>query len=362
MRRVRRLEGTTNLRVLVTGGAGYIGSVLVRRLLAKGHEVTILDRLYWGTAPIEEVLPHVRVIHADIRQAEDAWFQGMDGVIHLAGLSNDPTANFDPEANWQMNAQATRDVAMAAKRAGVPRFVFGSSCSLYDGLPDGSVYDEEAPIMPRGPYAESKRYGEVALLELRDKDFSPVILRQGTVFGFSPRMRFDLVVNTFVKDALTQGRLLLHGGGWMRRPLVDVQDAADVQIAALEAPDEVAGGQIFNVVQDNYQIRELAMLVAGSVGLVRGHVALDTAPEPALVRNYRCSADKLRDRLGVTPTRSVLESVDNMVTVFGNLPAPTFAHPKYYNLDWMVLLNDVQAGLKPFDYVLRRGEATRSPE
>jgi nucleoside-diphosphate-sugar epimerase len=334
----------------------------VRRLLARGHEVTVLDRLYWGTGPIEEVLPHLRVIHADIREADDDWFEGMDGVIHLAGLSNDPTANFDPEANWQINAQATADIAAACKRAGVRRFVFGSSCSLYDGLPDGAIYDEKAPIMPRGPYAESKRFSEVALLEMAGRDFSPVILRQGTVFGFSPRMRFDLVVNTFVKDALTQGRLTLHGGGWMRRPLVDVQDAADAQIACLEAPDEVVGGEIFNVVQDNYQIRELAMLVAGSVGQVRGHVLLDEAPEPSLVRNYRCSGEKLKARLGVQPSRTVLESVDNLVKVFGNLPAPAFAHPRYYNLEWMVLLNDIHAGLRPFDYVLRRGERAAKGE
>ena len=355
------------MRVLVTGGGGYIGSVLVRRLLGKGHKVRVLDRFYWGTAPLEEVLPHIEVVHADIREVGDheaslEWFRDVDGVVHLAGLSNDPTANFDPEANWEMNARATADLAAASRNAGVRRFVFGSSCSLYDGLPDGATYDEEAPIAPRGPYAESKRFGEEALLEMAGADFCPVILRQGTVFGLSPRMRFDLVVNTFVKDALAQGKLMLHGGGWMWRPLVDVQDAADAQIACLEAREGDVRGQIFNVVQDNYQIRQLAMLVAGSVGLVRGNVALNVAPEPSLVRNYRCSADKLYRTLGVRPARGVLESVDNMVDVFGSLDAAKLAHPRYYNLEWMVLLNEVQAGLRPFDYVLRRGERTRIGE
>lgn len=344
------------MRVLVTGGAGYIGSVLVRRLLDRGHQVRIVDRLYWGLGPINDVLDQVEVIHADIREAQQEWFTAIDGVIHLAGLSNDPTANFDPEANWEMNAKATEDIAIACRNAGVRRFVFGSSCSLYDGLPDGAVYDEEAPIAPRGPYAESKRYGEEKLLEMAGKDFCPVILRQGTVFGASPRMRLDLVVNTFMKDALTQGKLLLHGGGWMYRPLVDVQDAADVQIACLEAAEENVSGQIFNVVQDNYQIRELAMLVAGSVGLVRGHVELTMAPEPPLVRNYRCSNEKLFQVLGVRPTRTVLKSVDEMVDTFGKLDAAKLAHPRFYNLDWMVLLNEAHANLRPFDYVLRRGE------
>ncbi len=322
----------------------------------------VLDRLYWGFTPLQDVIDRIEIVHADIRDARPEWFAGVDGVVHLAGLSNDPTANFDPEANWQMNATGTVAVAEAAREAGVRRFIFGSSCSLYDGLPDGSVYDEEAPIAPRGPYAESKRFGEEALLGMAGADFAPVILRQGTVFGDSPRMRFDLVVNTFVKDAITQGRLLLHGGGWMWRPLVEVQDAADAQIACLEANEEDVSGQIFNVVQNNYQIRELAMLVAGSVGLILGHVNLTIAPEPPLVRNYRCSNDKLFETLGVRPSRGVLEAVDSMVGLYGKLDAPAFANPRYYNLDWMVLLNEVHAGLRPFDYVLRRDEPARWSE
>jgi len=331
--------------------------VLTRKLLDRGHQVRILDRLYWGLGPIREVLPTVEVIHADIREARDEWFRDVDGVVHLAGLSNDPTANFDPQANWEMNAIATADLAAAARRNGVQRFVFGSSCSLYDGLPAGATYDEEAPIAPRGPYAESKRFGEIKLLEMAGPDFCPVVLRQGTVFGWSPRMRFDLVVNTFVKDALANGRLLLHGGGWMYRPLVDVTDAAAAQIASLEAPADDVRGQIINVVQANYQIRELAMLVAGSVGLVKGNVALDVAPEPPLVRNYRCSNQKLVQILGFTPRRTVLESVDHMVSVFTNQEKVDYAHPRYYNIDWMLLLSEVHAGLHPFDYVLRKDEA-----
>jgi len=344
------------LRVLVTGGGGYIGSVLVRQLLDRGHEVRVLDRLYWGVSSLTEVVPRIEIVHADIREVEDSWFEGIDGVVHLAGLSNDPTANFDPQANWEMNAEATVALARACRRSGVKRFIFGSSCSLYDGLPDGATYDEEAPIAPRGPYAESKRFGEIELLSMAGPDFSPVVLRQGTVFGWSPRMRFDLVVNTFVKDALSTGRLLLHGGGWMWRPLVDVTDAAGAQIAALEAHESAVSGEIINVVQDNYQVRELAMLVAGSVGLVRGNVRLDVAPEPALVRNYRCSNQKLLQVLGFRPRRTVLESVDHMVEAMTKAGITNFTHPRYYNIDWMLLLNEVHSGLHPFDYVLRRGE------
>ena len=346
------------MQVLVTGGAGYIGSVLVRRLLLRGHNVRVLDRLYWGLDPVREVIDNLEIIHADIRETQDEWFEGVDSVIHLAGLSNDPTANFDPAANWEMNATATAAVAASCRRSGVRRLVFGSSCSLYDGLPDGATYDEEAPISPRGPYAESKRFGEEALLDMAGDDFCPVILRQGTVYGFSPRMRFDLVVNTFVKDALARGQLRLHGGGSMWRPLVDVQDAADVQIACIEAPEQDVCGQIFNVVQDNYQVRELAEIVATSVGRFRDNVQITVAPEPPLVRNYQCSNEKLFQTLGVRPARSVRESADNLANIFNEWDTGAFSNPKYYNLDWMVLLNDVHSTLRPFDYVLRRDEAT----
>ena len=194
----------------------------------------------------------------------DDLLDGVDGVVHMAGLSNDPTAEYNPGANWEMNTVATKALAEACKRHGIQRLTFGSSCSIYDGLPTGTVYDETTDVRPRGAYATSKKAGEDELLALADDSFQPAILRQGTVYGYSPRMRFDLVVNTFVKDAISKGRLSLHGGGWMWRPLVDVTDVARAHIHCLEAPVEQVGGQIFNLMHDNYQIRELAMLVAGS--------------------------------------------------------------------------------------------------
>ena len=182
---------------------------------------------------------------------------GVDGVINLSGLSNDPTAEFDPEANWQMNAIATENLGRMCVERGIERYVFASSCSLYDGMPPG-MHDETAPIQPRAAYATSKRYGEEKLLELADEGLCPVLLRNGTVYGYSPRMRFDLVVNTFVKDALLNGKLMLHGGGWMWRPLVDIRDVSrrddrrlrgagrarqgrDLQRPALQLPDPRAG-------------------------------------------------------------------------------------------------------------------------
>ncbi len=149
--------------VLITGGAGYIGTVLTGRLLERGYNVRLLDRLYWGEGPLESYAGRIEVEVADVREIPGTALDGVDGVIHLAGLSNDPTAEYDPEANWQMNAVATETLGNACVERGIERLVFASSCSLYDGLPPG-MHDETANISPRGAYATSKRYGEEALL------------------------------------------------------------------------------------------------------------------------------------------------------------------------------------------------------
>ena len=172
--------------VLITGGGGYIGCVLTGRLLDRGYNVRILDRLYWGEQPLESFAGRIELLLGDVRDIPDEALDDVDGVIHLAGLSNDPTAEYDPEANWQMNAVATESLGRACVERGIERVVFASSCSLYDGLPPGT-HDEGAAVRPSGAYATSKAYGEQALLGLIDDGLCPVILRNGTVYGFSPR-------------------------------------------------------------------------------------------------------------------------------------------------------------------------------
>ena len=337
--------------VLVTGGAGYIGAVLVPMLLERGYRVRVLDRLYWGRAPLVAVLDRIDLLHADVREIDASMLDGVDAIVHLAGLSNDPTAEWAPEANWQMNAVATERLADACLAAGVRRLTYGSSCSIYDGLPTGCIYDERAEVQPRGAYSTSKHYGEEALLARAGPDFCPVILRQGTVYGFSPRMRYDLVVNTFLKDALSRGRLALHGGGWMWRPLVDVTDVARAHIAALEATEERVRGEIFNVLNDNYQIRQLAMLVAGSAQLFGHPVALEEAPLPEFVRDYRCSARKAEERLGFVAEVTPLRSIADMLGRVRSDGFADFSHPRFYNIAWMTLLAEVQPQLAPFPSV-----------
>ena len=201
------------------------------------------------------------------------------------------------------------------------------------------------------PRTESE-HGEEALLGLIDRGLCPVILRNGTVYGYSRRMRFDLVVNTFVKDALLQERLLLHGGGWMWRPLVDVRDVSDAMIAAFEAPDELVRGEVFNVLHSNYQIRELAMLVAGSVQLLGRSVRLEEVPAPRLNRDYECSNSKLSQRLGFTPRHSVVEAVSDMLTAIDLGDRSELTDPRYYNIRWLELMNEIGPRIQRFGAVL----------
>ena len=343
------------MRVLVTGGGGYIGAVLCRRLLEAGHRPVVLDRFFWGRRPLRDC--DVEIVPGDVRDFEQRTFAGIDAVCHLAGLSNDPTAEYNTEANWQMNAIGTERVVNACKAQGIERFTFASSASIYDSeasshdLTSSPVMcDETTEVAPRGAYSISKKYAEDIVLRAAGPGFAPVVFRQGTVYGYSPRMRFDLVVNTFVKDAIVQKRLYLHGGGWMWRPLVDVDDVAAVHVMALSAPLEKIGGQIFNVLEENYQIRQLAMLVAGSLSLIDPPIRVDLreAPLPKLVRNYRMSNAKLSNVLGFTPSRTVLESITDMLQKLPLDRIDEYGDPRYYNIRWMTLLEEMHAEQRRF--------------
>jgi len=325
--------------VLVTGGAGYIGSVLVPRLLARGYRVRVLDLLWWGEESLASVRDRIELVRADLRDLPETALEGICGVIHLAGLSNDLAAEYDPAANWEMNALATEALARACVRSGVRRLVFASSCSLYDGLGGAGLHDERAPIEPRAAYALSKRYAEEALLECARSGLEPVILRLGTVYGWSPRMRYDLVVNRFVRDAVLYGRVELHGGGWMRRPLVDVEDASRVLMAALEAPAERVAGEILNVLSSNHPIRELALLVARARRSAGHEVRLEETPAPRSARDYECSNAKQAARLGPATERSLPEAVADMLSRIDCEDPAVLADPRHENIRGLELMH-----------------------
>ena len=333
--------------ILVTGGAGYIGCIAVRQLLDKGEAVRVYDKLYFGDDGLAEVSDKIELVQGDIRTFDPAVLEGCDAVLHLAGLSNDPTAEFNPKANDEMNRAATETVALACKKAGVKRFIFASTCSIYDlgFYAEDFLRDEDSEVKPRAAYAVSNYEAERILLKLVDDKFCPVLLRQGTVYGWSPRMRYDLVVNTFVRDALTKGVLSVHAGGEMWRPLVDVTDLARVYVACIEAPDDKVRGKIFNVVEKNYRILELAHWVREALRPER-KIEIDVDYTSYKVRSYRVSGERIQQVLGVKPLVTVKDSVENMVRKIAEKGVNHVHHPRHYNIEWMSLLSDMEQTLQ----------------
>lgn len=345
-------------KVLVVGGAGYVGSVVVEELLAKGYSVRVFDRMFFGRLPAEAFLDRVELVVGDMRDLSEEHVDGCDAVLNLGGLSNDPTAEFNPAANDELNTRASIRVAEVAKRAGAGRLIFASTCSIYDrGVGEDArdlLLDETSDVAPRAAYATSKLAAEQAILPLADRDFAPVVFRKGTVFGFSPRMRYDLVVNTFVKDALSKGRINVHYGGAMWRPLVDVKDVARAYVIALESDPEPISGQIFNIIAGNYRISELALRVQRALIALGVDVELDVDFGYRLVRSYRVTGEKAHRVLGFEPRVTVEESIATMVEEIQRQGYTDYSHPRYYNIEWMKLLEETVEIVSEFGYVLTK--------
>ncbi len=279
------------MRVLVTGHHGYIGSVLVPVLLAAGHDVAGLDVFFYegcDLTPGTEV-PHRRL---DVRDVRPEHLEGFDAVVHLAALSNDPLGDMRPELTDEINFRATTSVASAAKAAGVERFVFASSCSMYGAARPDEAVDETGDLRPMTAYAESKVRCELALTTLADETFSPVYMRNATAYGASPRLRLDVVLNNLVGWAYTTGRIRILSDGTPWRPLVHVRDIATATVAMLEAPRELVHNQAFNIGADteNYQVAELAEIVREAIPGCVIEYAGDGDPDP---RSYRVDFGKV---------------------------------------------------------------------
>jgi nucleoside-diphosphate-sugar epimerase len=279
------------MRVLVTGHHGYIGSVLAPSLAAAGHDIVGLDTFFYRGCDFGTEDGELPALELDVRDVGPADLEGFDGIVHLAALSNDPLGDLEPGLTAEINCDATLSLARAAREAGVRRFVFASSCSMYGASGSDDALDEGAPLRPLTPYAESKVRSEEGLYELAGPDFAPVSMRNGTVFGVSPRLRLDIVLNNLAGWSHTTGRIRLLSDGMAWRPLVHVRDVAKTALVLLEAPEDAIRGEAFNVGTDeqNYLIRRLAELLSELTGC-----AVEVAEgSEADKRSYRVDFSKL---------------------------------------------------------------------
>ncbi|MCX5794113.1 MAG: SDR family oxidoreductase [Elusimicrobia bacterium] len=289
------------MRILLAGGAGYIGSSLAGVLVEHGYQVEVIDLLWFGN----HLPAGVKVVKKDLFACTVEDLAGFDQIVFLAGLSNDPMAEYSPAENFIYNGALPSYLAFNAKKAGIKRFIYASSCSIY-GYTTNHLDDEEAPVSCSYPYGISKLQGERGVLQMEDESFSVICLRQGTVSGHSPRMRMDLIINTMFKTAMTEGRIHINNPSiW--RPILHIQDATAAMLRAIQADQETHG--IFNVASDNYTVGqagdlvkfELERLTGKKIGLEIGNLRD--------FRNYKVSIAKAKTELGFQPQYTVKDIV-----------------------------------------------------
>ncbi len=320
--------------VLVTGGAGYVGSVLVPKLLAAGHRVTVLDLYIYGARALAAVRDHPRLrqVAGDIRNRHlvERSLRGCDAVIHLACISNDPSFELDPALGKSINYDAFPGLVAAAKAAGVRRFIYASSSSVY-GVRDEAEVTEDLEPRPLTDYSRYKALCEAMLERARGPGFVTLTIRPATVCGYAPRLRLDLTVNILTNHAVNNGRITVFGGR-QKRPNIHIEDMAELYLRCLDYPDEAIDGKVFNAGYDNREVGEIAEIVRGVVG---GGVDIAVAPSDD-PRSYHVSSARIRRELGFAPSRDIETAVRDLTAAFraGKVPDP-LTGIGYYNVRTM---------------------------
>jgi len=320
------------MRILIAGGAGYVGSALIPHLLDRGYNVDVVDLFWFGN----KLPKDVGVLRKDIFELQEADLKGYDQVVFLAGLSNDPMADFSPAKNFVFNAAAPAYLAYVAKRAKVRRYVYASSCSVY-GYTENQLFDEDAPVSSSYPYGISKLQGERAVMQMVDSSFSVISLRKGTVSGYSPRMRYDLLINTMFKCAMKDGVIRVNDPAiW--RPFLSIEDTVMAYTRAVEASEDLSG--IFNIASGNHTIGEVADLVKLSVEEEFGkRIALDIKHIKDM-RNYKVSIERAATILSFHPHQTVKSIVRNLISNMDK--CSDWDNPDYYNIQVFKKLENLE--------------------
>ena len=313
------------MRYLITGGQGYLGSVATQELIKHGAEVFVFDNGLTGNKQIEA--PGITYIEGDVRDlaALQNALQGIDGVIHLAAIVGDRACDIDPDFTWDTNYLGTVNIAKACKGAGVKRLVFASTCSNY-GIFTGGRADPQSPLRPRSLYAQTKIMAEHHLLSIGENELDPCIVRLATLYGLSPRMRFDLVINRMTASAAIDGQVIVYGGGqW--RPFVHVRDAARVMIRALTAHSQPTTIELYNCGSEEYRLLDAGDIICRTVG----NADLVVFEESTDTRSYRVDLSAIFDNLGYTFENNLVEGVKEIAETLKDPAYPDFRDPVFDN-------------------------------
>ena len=322
--------------VLVTGGAGYVGSVLVPKLLAEGYHVKVLDLYLYGEDVLDSVKdnPALEQIKGDIRDRVllEKVIPGTDAVIHLACISNDPSFELDPRLSKSINYDAFISLVEISKHCRVKRFIYASTSSVY-GVKEEENVTEDLPLEPLTDYSKYKGLCEGVLLKEQSPDFNTVVIRPATVCGYSPRMRLDLIVNILTNQAFNTGHIKVTGGQ-QKRPNIHIEDMTDLYVQLLELPDRLIAGKIFNAGYENYPVSEIAGMVREVVGKREVEVVTIPTNDP---RSYHISSEKIKRELGFEPKRTIEDGVRDLCDAFkaGKIPNP-MDDIRYYNINTML--------------------------
>lgn len=317
-------------KIFITGGAGYVGAILVPKLLDKGYEVTVIDLMIYG----EDVLPshdHLNAIKGDIRDTDlmRRIIPGHDAVIHLACISNDPSFELNPDLGKSINLDPFEPMVQIAKENGVKRFIYASSSSVY-GIKEEPNVTEDMSLEPLTDYSKFKAECEKILKKYESDDFTAMTIRPATVCGYSPRLRLDLTVNILTNFAINKGFIKVFGGE-QKRPNIHIQDMTDLYCLLLELPSEKIQGKIFNAGYENFKVKEIAQMVKNVVGEV--DIRTETTDDN---RSYHISSDYIKEEIGFEPKHSIEDAVSDLKEAFEKgLINDSFDNEKYFNVKLM---------------------------